>query len=169
MNIMELGAIGEFAASVAVLATLIFLVIEMRRNNTEMKRSNVRQVTSEHVRALEPIATDEALAEMMQRGWSDLGRLDPVERYRFDIFAYAWLASIEQAFADFESDRFPEDSMIIFRNNVPGVVGSDGGRRWWRERQVWFSKSFRDNVDRLLANPNEESVGAGVNPLAPPT
>ena len=105
MDIMELGAIGEFVASVAVLATLIFLVIEMRRNNTEMERANVRQVTSEHVRALEPIATDEALAEMMQRGWSDLGRLDPVERYRFDIAEVRY--------------RGPQDYRINHYENVP--------------------------------------------------
>ena len=167
MDIMELGAIGEFIASIAVLVTLIFLVVGMRENTTAIRRSNVRQVTGEHVRALNVAAADETLSDIMLRGWTDLDQLTPVERYRFDLMAYGWLAAAEQAFADYDSGHFPEDSMVIFRNNIPGVMNSEGGLRWWRERQVWFSKSFRKNVERLLPFPNEESVRAGLNPRAP--
>ena len=81
--------------------------------------------------------------------------------------AYGWLAAVEQAFADYESGHFPEDSMVIFRNDIPGVLNSQGGLRWWRERRAWFSTSFRENVERLLTHPNDEAVGAGVNPPLP--
>ena len=69
MDIMELGAIGEFIASIAVFVTPIFLVVGMRQNTTAIKRSNVRQVTGEHVRALSGIAADEVMSAVMVRGW----------------------------------------------------------------------------------------------------
>ncbi len=78
---MELGAIGEFTASIAVLVTLIFLVVGMRQNTTAIKRSNVRQVTAEHVRAMNIVAADEVMSAVMVRGWGDLDELTPVERF----------------------------------------------------------------------------------------
>ncbi len=61
------------------------------------------------------------------RGWNDLSTLTPHERFRFDLSAYAWLVAVEPAFADYDSGHFPDDSMVIFRNNVPGVVEGRGG------------------------------------------
>ncbi len=165
MDIMELGAIGEFVASIAVLVTLICLVLQMRQNTIAIKRSNVRQVTSEHVGALKVVSADSSLSDIMFQGWIDLEELNPVERYRFDLGAYAWLASVEQAFADHELGLFPDDSMVIFRNNIPGVLNAKGGAQWWSERQIWFSKGFRNQVDRLLQTPGDEYLGAGVNPI----
>ena len=142
--------------------------VGMRQNTMAIKRSNVRHVTGEHVRALNVAAADEALADIMIRGWGNLDQLSPVERYRFDLMAYGWLAAAEQAFADYESGQFPEDAMVIFHNNIPGVMSSsEGGLRWWRERRVWFNTRFRENVERLLAAPNSEAVAAGVNPRMP--
>ncbi len=129
----------------------------------------MREVTKEHVRALNLATTDSELSEIMMRGWTDLSTLNPHERYRFDLGAYAWLAAVEQAFADHDSGHFPDDSMVIFHNNIPGVLGAQGGSRWWHERKVWFSRSFRSHVERLLAAPNQESAGAGLDPLPPST
>ena len=52
MEIQDLGAIGEFIASIAVLVTLIFLTIETRQNTTALRRANVKQTTGEHSRSL---------------------------------------------------------------------------------------------------------------------
>lgn len=37
-----------------------------------------------------------------------------------------WLAAGEQAFADYDAGHFPEDSMVVFRNNV-GASGDKPG------------------------------------------
>ncbi len=132
MDLTQLANLGEFIGGVAVLVTLVYLAVQVRQNTIAIKRSNVREVTREHVRAI--TYTDPELSEIMMRGWADLEALTPLERYRFDLIAYAWLAAIEQAFADHDSGHFPDDSMVIFRNTIPGVVGAEGGLRWWSER-----------------------------------
>ena len=38
MTIMELGAIGEFIGSIAVLATLVYLALQVRKNTAQQKR-----------------------------------------------------------------------------------------------------------------------------------
>ena len=48
MSIAELGALGEFVASFGVLATLIYLAIQMRQN-TQALRLNTAQVVTEEL------------------------------------------------------------------------------------------------------------------------
>ena len=39
MNIMELGALGEFLGSIGVIATLIYLAVQIRQNTASMSES----------------------------------------------------------------------------------------------------------------------------------
>ncbi len=63
MTIQDLGAIGEFVASIAVLVTLLFLVVQMRQNTVILKRTSVRQAASEHTNALRIASLDGEIAD----------------------------------------------------------------------------------------------------------
>jgi hypothetical protein len=52
---MELGALGEFIGSIAVVLSLIYLAIQVRQN-MRMVRASVRQSISEDVQKLSLIA-----------------------------------------------------------------------------------------------------------------
>ncbi|MEE8301394.1 MAG: hypothetical protein V3S24_03055 [Candidatus Tectomicrobia bacterium] len=38
MTVMELGAIGEFVGSIAVIGTLIYLALQIRQNTSQQRR-----------------------------------------------------------------------------------------------------------------------------------
>jgi hypothetical protein len=62
MSIAELGAIGEFVASFGVIATLIYLAIQMRQN-TQAVRLNTAQVFTEELQQMfSLLASDEGLS-----------------------------------------------------------------------------------------------------------
>jgi hypothetical protein len=42
MNIMELGALGEFLGSIAVLLTLIYLSVQIRQNTIKCDQTRFR-------------------------------------------------------------------------------------------------------------------------------
>ena len=44
MNIMELGALGEFVGAIAVVTTLVYLAVQIRQNTRTMKTSALRSV-----------------------------------------------------------------------------------------------------------------------------
>jgi hypothetical protein len=161
MTISELGTISEIAASVAVLTTLVFLVIQMRLNTKILIRTNARQATSDSRQALQSIL-DKEVSEIFLRGNNQgLGSLTIEERYRFDIAMCIWLQSIEQAFADHGEGFYPAEHLVPYQNAVPGFLSSLGGKEWWAERQVWFSPRFRQEVEYLLANHADEARMAG--------
>ena len=160
MSIAELGSLGEFFASIGVLITLIFLVIQTRQNTDATRRTNERLGVEHNSRALAELI-DSDVAEIFLKGQKSLASLSEVERYRFDLAFTMWLQSVEQAFADYRSGMFSEDQIIAYKNSVPAFLNTPGGEEWWKERQVWFSRPFRKDVEVLCAKPSADAAKAG--------
>jgi hypothetical protein len=164
MSISELGALGEFIASIGVLATLIILVFELRRNTKLQLRSNSRQAYIQNGDALQALL-DPEVSELFLRGNNEgLSSLTPEERYRFDIAYVLWLISCEQAYSDYREGLFPLDQWEAFENSISGWLTTPGGSEWWRERNVWFGRMFRIEIDSMLENPKQEAQRAGPKP-----
>jgi hypothetical protein len=164
VTITELGAIGEFIASIAVLITLVVLVFEMRNNTKILVRSNARATYDQEGEALRALLDGE-VAELYLRGHNEgLDALTPVERYRFDLALVIWLHAVESAYADHKDGFYPADKLVPFDNAIPGFLTTPGGAVWWSERQFWFGPEFRSVVDGLLENASEDALHAGPKP-----
>ena len=164
MEIAELGALGEFISSIAVLVTLVFLTLETRRNSRFLARSNARQSIDGNREALSELL-DKEVSELFYRGnLKGLDSLAPEERYRFDIAYVIWLQAGEQAFADSRAGFFDAEHLISWENSIPGFLSTPGGAEWWQERRVWFSHDFRNDVDRMLTSLNREAKQSGPLP-----
>jgi hypothetical protein len=160
VTIAELGALGEFLASIGMLVTLIVLAFELRQNTKSMRRANVRQATDSNSRALNALL-DEGVAEIFIRGLKSLDSLSDVERYRFDNSFHQWLTSCEQVFIDHRAGMFEDDDFVGYENAIPAYLTTPGGQVWWGERQAWYSRRFRADVARLCAQAPTEAATAG--------
>lgn len=161
MQLSDLGSIGEFISSIAVLTTLILLLVEVKRNNVIQRRQNAKQSARDNGNALQAVLAVD-VSEIFLRGNTEgLAALTAHERYRYDVTYYIWLQTIEQAYADFRVGLYPDDSIAPWANSVQGFLSSTGGTAWWEERKFWFSQEFRLDVDRLLASENPEAAFSG--------
>lgn len=165
MTITELGSAGEFIASIAVLITLIFLVLETRSNTRILIRANARATYQQEGDALRA-AMDGEIAEVYIRGLNQgLETLTEVERYRFDLTLVTWLHAVESAYADYQDGYYPEDKLMPFENAVFGFLTTKGGSVWWNERKYWFGPNFQREVERILRENHEVGRYAGPNPV----
>lgn len=161
MTLSDLGNIGDFFGAVGVIGSLIYVGFQIRQNTIATERTNARLTASDHSRALLGIQ-DPEVAEIILRGVKGMEKLDEVERYRFDIAIFTWIEAIEQAFADYHLGGFPEETIMVYRNRLPSILNTPGGKVWWQERQAWFSERFCTEVGELLANPPERSKDASL-------
>lgn len=164
VEISELGAIGEFVSSIAVLVTLVFLTLETRKNSRLLARSNSRASVENNREALSQLI-DKEVSELFYRGNLDgLTSLTAEERYRFDIAYVIWLQAAEQAFADARAGVFEREHLLSWESSIPGFLETAGGREWWEDRRDWFSHDFRAEVDEMLANVGQDVVQSGHRP-----
>lgn len=164
MEISELGAIGEFISSIAVLVTLVFLTLETRRNSRLLARGNSRSAIENNREALSQLI-DKEVAELFYRGnLEGLSALSPEERYRFDIAYVIWLQAAEQAFADARAGFFDPEHLLSWQTSIPGFLSTTGGQEWWQDRRDWFTHDFRAEVDAMLATADEVALRSGPKP-----
>ena len=157
MTLNELGNLGEFVGSIAVVISLIFVGLEIRKHTKETRRVNARYTAGDQARALLALIKDEEMATLMVTGLSELKSMTPVERFRFDMGTLIYLQVMEQAFTNARYGDMDEDILTGYRNAIPSLLTAPGGEQWWAERKYWFSHAFRREVQELLTNPPEES------------
>jgi len=160
MNWEAIGAIGEIVGAAGVIATLIYLAIQIRQNTIATNRAAVRDTVESNTTALASLL-DEGVSELFIKGLKSLDSLSDVERYRFDNAFYQWVSSCEQAFIDKRDGIFAAESFLVYENAIVGYLLTPGGKQWWNERQAWFSLPFRTDVNTLCAKPTTEATTAG--------
>ena len=162
MSILELGALGEFLGSIAVLATLVYLSVQIRQNTKSMDESKrlalaqTYQVRSDALQMMLVHAADSEhigpiITKLTGAGYpEDIGALDDlsnVERQRFRLWQIAqethWDNMFFQYQQGFIDEEYYRDS---FRKRVKRLAPT-----WKALKVAGARRSFDDEIKSILA------------------
>ena len=158
MTIQDLGALGDMIGGVAVVASLIYLAIQIRQNtqqisrNVEVTRFSAFERNIESAsRMRELLILHPDLVELYLRGMKDFESLDGGDRFRFDMLMRNVLISFQGAFLRqkwFDSDplRFEGAGKLL-----DSILGSPGTRAWLEQGEFDWRPEFQAFVDERLA------------------
>ena len=156
MTLMEtaqlLGNFGEFVASIAVLATIIYLAVQVKQAKRQIALSGF-QARAVHTRDLMmPIATDPSLASIMLKAghppYGDFG-LDSEEAHRFGAWCHAWMQ-----IAQGNHYLLPEgshDDLLRAWLVLPAFA------EFWEKNKGVYDKEFVDRMEKLKMNLDSDS------------
>ena len=128
MTISELGSIGELIGSVAVLATLIYLTVQVRQSNISTRiQSNhaINQKTSDFLKAL---YTNSEAYDVWIRGRSSFKELDKADALKFEMIMYDAFGNFHEQWYQYRSGVTDENqfsrvlSMIRMYMSIRGIV-----------------------------------------------
>ena len=167
MSIMELGALGEFVAAVAVLITLIYLTIQVRNTREESTRAVLQSraelsvgslmssaasdgLSAAYARAAEAVGETHTgfVAELMQRG---VGREDALRLQR------AEMANWRRNATAFRLEGWGEnDSMLrnVYSSELAGLFWDHFVRNIGSSSDT---RMFVEHVNQLLAKADTEA------------
>ena len=158
MEIQDLGAIGEFISSIAIVVTLIFLVLETRRSRAATQQSNrqARQrIRTDHSLG---IAFNPQFAEVFVTALGEPGDLDrppgpdpgdfglsQAAGFQIYCFSVSFARYLEdQFFSDLpETDRFALESQVRILTHNPYMS------KFWEMFKSDFDPRFQAYVDRF--------------------
>ena len=166
MSILELGALGEFLGSIAVLATLVYLSMQIRHNTRSMDESKklalaqTYQVRSDALQMMLVHAADSEhigpiITKLTSAGYpEDIGALENlsnVERQRFRLWQIAqethWDNMFFQYQQGFIDEEYYRDS---FRKRVRRLAPT-----WKALNVAGARRTFEAEIDSILS---EESI-----------
>ena len=150
MNWEAIGAIGEVVGAAAVVASLVYLAVQIRQNTRTIRRASARQSGEKNAVALRGLADYSELFAGDFMGLDRIADLDSSLRMRFDMIFGMWMQAIEQTFADVREGLLDPEYAVPYRDHLRHVFSCPGGQEWWSERRAWFSASFQQEIGELI-------------------
>lgn len=152
MNLQDLANVGELMGGLAILVSLIYLILSIRQNTSQLReqlkslqRTERRASYEQHDRYR--VATlDPGLAQLWLNGLAGLLK-DPTDRYRFSnlmiMFTYSAQNNYELVESGLDQD---EGHWNRIAPTIAAVYDSEGGRRWWEQARSSFNPDFVEAV-----------------------
>jgi hypothetical protein len=157
MDIMStaqlLGNFGEFFGSIAVLATLIYVAVQVSQLKQQVRmQATFNRGTAARDVLLAAVNSDH-LPGILNKLRESAGRtvphqfegLDPDESYRLSMFNFAQMKNHEMNFEHIaEEDRESMGHLILTQISQPGFDD------WWTFGRTAFNRQFQQYVDSIL-------------------
>ncbi len=151
MDIMELGAIGELVGGVAVIATILYLAIQVRQNAMETRAASSQALTDSYNQVNLVIAANPARAALTRRAMADYLSLPDDEKACFDFEAYSFCHVWETILHRERLGVADAETTKIARDTIKAIFGTSSGyRQWWARNQFPFTTEFTAFVDECL-------------------
>ena len=176
MTLGDLGNIGEFVGALGVVASLVYLAIQIRQN-THQIRENTNSILGsaelENARIssdwLLTIAQNPELGRVWRLGLSEPTKLTEDQGIQFAFLMGSAFYELQGAFRQYKRGLLPEDSWEPFAEVISRYMSSPAVLAWWSHRDVPFAKSFSEYVNSRIpafaereVEPAVESIWRGV-------
>ena len=155
MNWEAIGAIGELIGAVAVVATLIYLAIQIRYAKHQLEINGIYSRAQTSVGILSPIVNDPKMASLILEAghpsFGDFG-LDPVDAQRVGAWCHMWM-QVEQANHHMLPER-THDELLRFFLSIPAYA------EFWDKNKNAYDKEFVARMEHIRA----KVASTGVDP-----
>ncbi len=148
MNWQAIGALGELVGGVAVLATLVFLAIQIRRN-TQAIRMSAAEESNRSFASYAALFTQPGVSRLYRVGLASPDELDDDELITFNAVMstyFNWLAHVHTLRASGIAASTPRG----LKATTSYVLRQPGGQQWWSRFRVAYDDDFQAYVDSLL-------------------
>ena len=147
MSVSELGSLGEFIGSIAVLITLIYLTLQIRQNTNAVQGSNEKQMTSETLDFVKQIVTDNELRDLWHRVATDQP-MDADDRLRYLWLMAYWFTMCEGWYRLHQRGLVSEDAWKARLTDAIAYLQPPMVADWWDANAASLSKDFRLYVEK---------------------
>ncbi len=127
MDIMELGALGELVGAVAVVATLVYLAVGIRRNTDSVNTARYETITLGFNDINGILAGDEELAHQFNLALTHPEGLTPEQRARSGIILRMYHNQYNKLFHLFGAGIIPEQEWSDFAAQWAQILATPGG------------------------------------------
>ena len=139
MSLENLYFIAEIIAALAVIASILYLAIQVKHSNAQ----NQASARFEFVRAMGEvnlsIAQDESLAEIVRKGINAFEEMSENEIMRFQMLVGQYTNVWSVMYGLYHDKLLPESEWFAVRKDIHSLLYQGGGRVLWRAN---LSKSF---------------------------
>jgi hypothetical protein len=158
-----LAAIGQLAAVVVGIPSLIYLASQIRSQTRERQQSAVHALTEQWGDLTESLHNNPDMAAIFLRGVHSFNDLDAVAKLRFSAFFNRLLNVFEGMYFSHCQGILAESSWRAVERTMTDLINYPGVQQWWEIRSHWHTEEFDRVVREIIASGDTPKAFARFN------
>jgi hypothetical protein len=154
MSLQDFADLGEAIGGGAVVITLIYLAIQLRRGRVELARQNARELLRHNNEVLLRLSENSRLMEIHIKAQTDFDALSDEDKMTWVVWLFTWTASWEQGFLDLPRREISGIELDQYAEGLALVLRTPGGRTVWTTIKSFFSAESVAALDRQIERSN---------------
>ena len=146
MNWDAISAIGELIGAVAVLVTLIYLAIQIRKNTRAVERESHRTLLQHQHAIWSLLLNNKELNDVVRRGENDPDDLSEDEWSDFVKYMFMYMNIWDANFQNFRSGNMDEAVYRSWDSGLRLVSRKVGYKRFWELNKAAYTDAFVEHV-----------------------
>jgi hypothetical protein len=166
VNWEAIGAIGEVIGALGVIVTLVYLAYQIRQNTVQLEQStrsakaaavNASNVTLRENR--QSIFESADMADIYLRGNNEPSELSEVHLLRYRLVMQNVTEAMLDIYSQTSVTNFSPETWATQGVTLVGrVLGTAGGRWFWKNYAANYPAAFRAEVDRILKSSSSKAA-----------
>jgi len=148
MTLETLYYLSQTIAVVAILASLVFVGIQIKQNTVQAKADAADKAHRTFNDWYENVTPD--TADLVFRAVQDFDSLNPAEKFRVIAYLTPMIVNLQEVHSKWLDGSFPEDRWQFWDGWLSFSI-SPLLARYWEERRQMFSERFREYLDAKIA------------------
>jgi hypothetical protein len=158
MNWDAIGAVGEIVGAIAVIASLLYLSIQIRTSNRAVKQASGQELMGAMREYYSQVSKDSAIAELWIKGSTKPESMTKSEALQHGLLITQAIILWERMLHLEESGDVDEWFLHHTTFARDNAISSEGFRYWYNERSEQVSPKMRKVIERVLAENRSYSL-----------
>ncbi len=153
LTLEDLGNIGEIVGSVGVVASLLYLAMQVHQNTKAERTRAVYSYMQSYGDAIRSVTTSTETSRIFRVGGEDPSALDDDERHLYFYQVGQFMTNWEGLFSLYENGTLGEPRWGAVRADMSSVLTTRGGRSYWTEARQSFDSypELQRLIDQIVA------------------
>jgi len=145
MSLENIYYIGQTVAVLAIIASLIFVGLQLRQNTLAQNLAAQQAFNSMKFQHMSLLIADADVATLHRKGLKDFSSLDEIERWRFGALMQQVTDMAFSVYRFSNAYEYNIEGIIMVTMKQPGAI------EWWRKGRLIYPKHFSEEVDKWIA------------------
>lgn len=152
MNWEAIAAVADIIASIAVVVSLVYLSIQIRRQTVETKLAMGNELVNQLNYVYANLSDNAELADLFYQGISDFHSLSPGRKIQISTYFSRLLRVMEGMFYQQRHGRIDSAIWSGLDRAIQDFCRYPGIKTWWETRKHWFSEEFVEYLSVYISD-----------------
>lgn len=159
MTLEALYFIMQIVAAVSVVASLVFVGLQVRGNTREQRLTRTIEGIAAYEAFQHLLINSREFREIWLKGAKGLGNLDDQELLAFGAYMALWVSSANRTGANIRAGQMSNRDWQATKSMWKPITLRKGAQEWWQRARRGYAPDVRASIDDVFAEISDMQGG----------